>query len=205
MKVFGCTVITALLEPWLMEEFHTTEFETSNLCALMQAAVVLHLVFREFRHTIFDFKKKCCLIFSFNSRGEAFDFRLHQTKRTVTFSLAPEIYTECLISSLIYECSDSYPHLKIKKKGEWNLCGLVKCVSSDAFYDFFKTSLLRLQNFIKALKSIYFEGVLDIPMISWVVMLVSRLLDYVATVEDEAATAKKPLNGKERERFLTGM
>ncbi|XP_075268839.1 dual E2 ubiquitin-conjugating enzyme/E3 ubiquitin-protein ligase BIRC6 isoform X6 [Opisthocomus hoazin] len=48
------------------------------------------------------------------------------------------------------------------------------------------------------------EGVLDIPMISWVVMLVSRLLDYVATVEDEATTAKKPLNGKERERFLTG-
>ncbi|KAJ7401889.1 hypothetical protein BTVI_91631 [Pitangus sulphuratus] len=48
------------------------------------------------------------------------------------------------------------------------------------------------------------NGVLDIPMISWVVMLVSRLLDYVATVEDEAATAKKPLNGKERERFLTG-
>ncbi|KAL7987488.1 hypothetical protein Chor_006407, partial [Crotalus horridus] len=48
------------------------------------------------------------------------------------------------------------------------------------------------------------EGVLDIPMISWVVMLVSRLLDYVATVEDEAATSKKPLNGKERERFLTG-
>lgn len=41
-------------------------------------------------------------------------------------------------------------------------------------------------------------------MISWVVMLVSRLLDYVATVEDEAATAKKPLNGKEREQFLTG-
>lgn len=36
-------------------------------------------------------------------------------------------------------------------------------------------------------------------------MLVSRLLDYVATVEDEAATAKKPLNGKERERFLTGV
>ncbi|KAF4794922.1 hypothetical protein TURU_097406 [Turdus rufiventris] len=48
------------------------------------------------------------------------------------------------------------------------------------------------------------NGVLDIPMISWVVMLVSRLLDYVATVEDEAATAKKPLNGKERERFLAG-
>ncbi|OWK10826.1 BIRC6, partial [Cervus elaphus hippelaphus] len=48
------------------------------------------------------------------------------------------------------------------------------------------------------------EGVLDIPMISWVVMLVSRLLDYVATVEDEAAAAKKPLNGKDRERFMTG-
>lgn len=48
-------------------------------------------------------------------------------------------------------------------------------------------------------------GVLDIPMISWVVMLVSRLLDYVATVEDEAAAAKKPLNGKDRERFLTGI
>uniref|UniRef100_A0A2K6ES84 Baculoviral IAP repeat containing 6 n=1 Tax=Propithecus coquereli TaxID=379532 RepID=A0A2K6ES84_PROCO len=41
------------------------------------------------------------------------------------------------------------------------------------------------------------EGVLDIPMISWVVMLVSRLLDYVATVEDEAAAAKKPLNGNQ--------
>ncbi|KAG8444151.1 hypothetical protein GDO86_009363 [Hymenochirus boettgeri] len=48
------------------------------------------------------------------------------------------------------------------------------------------------------------EGVLDIPMISWVVMLVSRLLDYVATVEDEAAASKKPLNGKERERLLSG-
>ncbi|CAJ0938650.1 unnamed protein product [Ranitomeya imitator] len=48
------------------------------------------------------------------------------------------------------------------------------------------------------------EGVLDIPMISWVVMLVSRLLDYVATVEDEAAASKKPLNGKDRERFLSG-
>ncbi|XP_054832768.1 baculoviral IAP repeat-containing protein 6 isoform X2 [Eublepharis macularius] len=48
------------------------------------------------------------------------------------------------------------------------------------------------------------EGVLDIPMISWVVMLVSRLLDYVATVEDDSATAKKPLNGKDRERCLTG-
>jgi len=91
------------------------------------------------------------------------------------------------------------------KKREQNLCGLVKCVPSNAFYDFFKTSLLWLQNFIKTLKSIYFEGVLDIPMISWVVMLVSRLLDYVATVEDEATTAKKPLNGKERERFLTGV
>ena len=42
-------------------------------------------------------------------------------------------------------------------------------------------------------------------MISWVVMLVSRLLDYVATVEDEAAAAKKPLNGKDRERFMTGI
>lgn len=41
-------------------------------------------------------------------------------------------------------------------------------------------------------------------MISWVVMLVSRLLDYVATVEDEAAAAKKPLNGKDRDRFPTG-
>lgn len=51
----------------------------------------------------------------------------------------------------------------------------------------------------------FFVGVLDIPMISWVVMLVSRLLDYVATVEDEAAATKKPLNGKDRERFLTGI
>ncbi|XP_078085695.1 dual E2 ubiquitin-conjugating enzyme/E3 ubiquitin-protein ligase BIRC6 isoform X6 [Mustelus asterias] len=48
------------------------------------------------------------------------------------------------------------------------------------------------------------EGVLDIPMVSWVVMLVSRLLDYVASVEDEVASAKKPLSGKERERMLTG-
>lgn len=55
------------------------------------------------------------------------------------------------------------------------------------------------------LPSHLYIGVLDIPMISWVVMLVSRLLDYVATVEDEAAAAKKPLNGKDRERFLTGM
>uniref|UniRef100_A0A3Q2XNE1 Baculoviral IAP repeat containing 6 n=1 Tax=Hippocampus comes TaxID=109280 RepID=A0A3Q2XNE1_HIPCM len=31
------------------------------------------------------------------------------------------------------------------------------------------------------------EGVLDIPMISWVVMLVSRLLDYVTSIEDEAS------------------
>lgn len=48
MKVFGCMVITVFLKPWLMEEFHTMEFETSNLCALMQAAVILHLVFRKF-------------------------------------------------------------------------------------------------------------------------------------------------------------
>ncbi|XP_058880863.1 baculoviral IAP repeat-containing protein 6-like isoform X4 [Acipenser ruthenus] len=48
------------------------------------------------------------------------------------------------------------------------------------------------------------EGVLDIPMISWVVMLVSRLLDYVANVEDEAAAAKKHLNGKDRDRILSG-
>ncbi|XP_035256804.1 baculoviral IAP repeat-containing protein 6 [Anguilla anguilla] len=48
------------------------------------------------------------------------------------------------------------------------------------------------------------EGVLDIPMISWVVMLVSRLLDYVASVEDEAAAAKKHLGGKERDRVITG-
>uniref|UniRef100_A0AAZ3SHA9 Dual E2 ubiquitin-conjugating enzyme/E3 ubiquitin-protein ligase BIRC6 n=1 Tax=Oncorhynchus tshawytscha TaxID=74940 RepID=A0AAZ3SHA9_ONCTS len=44
------------------------------------------------------------------------------------------------------------------------------------------------------------EGVLDVPMISWVVMLVSRLLDYVASVEDEASAGKKHLGGKERER-----
>ncbi|XP_041105893.1 baculoviral IAP repeat-containing protein 6-like isoform X2 [Polyodon spathula] len=48
------------------------------------------------------------------------------------------------------------------------------------------------------------EGVLDIPMISWVVMLVSRLLDYVASVEDEVATAKKHLNGKDRDRIMSG-
>ncbi|XP_019902909.2 baculoviral IAP repeat-containing protein 6 isoform X17 [Esox lucius] len=48
------------------------------------------------------------------------------------------------------------------------------------------------------------EGVLDVPMISWVVMLVSRLLDYVASVEDEASAGKKHLGGKERERTSTG-
>ncbi|XP_029377805.1 baculoviral IAP repeat-containing protein 6 isoform X4 [Echeneis naucrates] len=41
------------------------------------------------------------------------------------------------------------------------------------------------------------EGVLDIPMISWVVMLVSRLLDYVASIEDEASGAKKHLGGNQ--------
>uniref|UniRef100_A0A4W4FMC3 UBC core domain-containing protein n=1 Tax=Electrophorus electricus TaxID=8005 RepID=A0A4W4FMC3_ELEEL len=40
------------------------------------------------------------------------------------------------------------------------------------------------------------EGVLDIPMISWVVMLVSRLLDYVASVEDEASSTKKHLRNQ---------
>lgn len=50
-----------------------------------------------------------------------------------------------------------------------------------------------------------FPGVLDIPMISWVVMLVSRLLDYVASIEDEASGGKKLLGGKERERTLTGI
>jgi len=49
-----------------------------------------------------------------------------------------------------------------------------------------------------------FIGVLDIPMISWVVMLVSRLLDYVASVEDEASAAKKPLGAKDRERSFSG-
>lgn len=58
--------------------------------------------------------------------------------------------------------------------------------------------------FSSILPSHFFVGVLDIPMISWVVMLVSRLLDYVATVEDEASATKKPLNGKDRERFLPG-
>ncbi|XP_029926712.1 baculoviral IAP repeat-containing protein 6 isoform X5 [Myripristis murdjan] len=48
------------------------------------------------------------------------------------------------------------------------------------------------------------EGVLDIPMISWVVMLVSRLLDYVASIEDEASGGKKHLGGKDRERTFTG-
>lgn len=41
-------------------------------------------------------------------------------------------------------------------------------------------------------------------MISWVVMLVSRLLDYVANVEDEPSGGKKHLVGKERERALAG-
>jgi baculoviral IAP repeat-containing protein 6 len=41
-------------------------------------------------------------------------------------------------------------------------------------------------------------------MISWVVMLVSRLLDYVASVEDEASAGKKHQGGKERERTFTG-
>ncbi|KAM4600039.1 dual E2 ubiquitin-conjugating enzyme/E3 ubiquitin-protein ligase BIRC6 isoform 3-T3 [Fundulus diaphanus] len=48
-------------------------------------------------------------------------------------------------------------------------------------------------------------GILDIPMISWVVMLVSRLLDYVASIEDEASGAKKNLGGKERDRPVTGI
>lgn len=51
---------------------------------------------------------------------------------------------------------------------------------------------------------LYFPGVLDIPMISWVVMLISRLLDYVASIDDEASGGKKNLGGKERERTLTG-
>uniref|UniRef100_A0A8C9ZQ87 Dual E2 ubiquitin-conjugating enzyme/E3 ubiquitin-protein ligase BIRC6 n=1 Tax=Sander lucioperca TaxID=283035 RepID=A0A8C9ZQ87_SANLU len=46
------------------------------------------------------------------------------------------------------------------------------------------------------------EGVLDIPMISWVVMLVSRLLDYVSSIEDEASGGKKHLGGKDRERSI---
>lgn len=41
-------------------------------------------------------------------------------------------------------------------------------------------------------------------MISWVVMLVSRLLDYVANIDDEPSGGKKHLVGKERERALTG-
>lgn len=35
-------------------------------------------------------------------------------------------------------------------------------------------------------------------------MLVSRLLDYVANIEDEASGGKKQLGGKERDRSLTG-
>lgn len=53
-------------------------------------------------------------------------------------------------------------------------------------------------------RCVFVPGVLDIPMISWVVMLVSRLLDYVASIEDEAAGGKKHLGGKERERSFTG-
>ncbi|KAM3606446.1 uncharacterized protein V6R79_016382 [Siganus canaliculatus] len=49
------------------------------------------------------------------------------------------------------------------------------------------------------------EGVLDIPMISWVVMLVSRLLDYVASIEDDASGGKKHLGGKDRERSFSGI
>ncbi|XP_055083393.1 baculoviral IAP repeat-containing protein 6 isoform X2 [Periophthalmus magnuspinnatus] len=49
------------------------------------------------------------------------------------------------------------------------------------------------------------EGVLDIPMISWVVMLVSRLLDSVASIEDEASGAKKHLGGKDRDRSCSGI
>lgn len=41
-------------------------------------------------------------------------------------------------------------------------------------------------------------------MISWVVMLVSRLLDYVANIDDEPSGGKKHLVGKDRERALTG-
>lgn len=52
--------------------------------------------------------------------------------------------------------------------------------------------------------SVCAAGVLDVPMISWVVMLVSRLLDYVASVEDEASAGKKHLGGKETERTFTG-
>lgn len=36
-----------------MEEWHTVEFEISTSGALMQAAVIMHLVFREFRRKIF--------------------------------------------------------------------------------------------------------------------------------------------------------
>lgn len=42
-------------------------------------------------------------------------------------------------------------------------------------------------------------------MISWVMMLVSRLLDSVSTIEDEASGGKKNLAGKERERPGSGM
>lgn len=67
----------------------------------------------------------------------------------MTFFLGPELYTECLMSSLIYECSDSYSHFF---KKEQNLCDLVKCVLPNGFYVFFKTdcygfkTLLMLSN-----------------------------------------------------------
>lgn len=52
---------------------------------------------------------------------------------------------------------------------------------------------------------VYLPGILDIPMISWVVMLVSRLLDYVASIEDEASGGKKNLGGKERDKPASGI
>lgn len=68
MKVSVCMVITVLLEPCLMEELPTVESEISTSCTLMQATVIMLLVFRKFRHEIFDsFKEKCCLIFSLSS------------------------------------------------------------------------------------------------------------------------------------------
>lgn len=48
-------VITVLLETWLVEEFHTMELQTSSLCVLMQAAVILHLLFRKYRYAIFGY------------------------------------------------------------------------------------------------------------------------------------------------------
>lgn len=64
--------------------------------------------------------------------------------------------------------------------------------------------LCLLTQSLKDLMHVCFPGVLDIPMISWVVMLVSRLLDYVASIEDEASGGKKNMAGKERERSFTG-